>query len=168
MIRTSYTADTKEWQRIKKQLLRANKRPLQVGWFEGDMHSQATEEGPPIPLAQLASWLHGGTVNMNGASIPPRPFITEGFMVYLKNRPIFERSLRRLLPSVIAGVMSWEQLYSSLGNDMVELLQMVMDSWSHPSNAPLTIALKGRDDPLDKTGELISKIKWRIGDRSLI
>ena len=64
MIRTSYTADTKEWQRIKKQLLRANKRPLQVGWFEGDMHSQATEAGPPIPLAQLANWLHNGTVNM--------------------------------------------------------------------------------------------------------
>ena len=168
MIRTGYTADTKEWKRIKRQLLASNKKSLQIGWFNGDLHSQAEESGPPIPLAQLAKWLHDGTVNTNGSTIPPRPFISEGFMVYLKNRPIFENALKRRLPLVIEGRMSWEQLYASLGDEMVELLQMVMDSWSYPANAPLTIALKGRDDPLDKTGELISKVKWRIGDKEFV
>ena len=89
-------------------------------------------------------------------------------MVYLRNRPTFERSLRRHLPAILSGVMTWDQFYGALGNEMVELLQMVMDSWSYPPNAPLTIQLKGRDDPLDKTGELISKVKWRIGDKEFV
>ena len=168
MIRTGYTADTKEWQRVRRQLLSANRKSLQVGWFNGELHSQASENGPPIPLAQLAKWLHDGTVNANGTSIPPRPFIAEGLMVYLRNRPTFERSLRRHLPAILSGVMTWDQFYGALGNEMVELLQMVMDSWSYPPNAPLTIQLKGRDDPLDKTGELISKVKWRIGDKEFV
>lgn len=168
MLKVGYTADTREWKRIKRQLLAANRKSLQIGWFDGELHSQATENGPPIPLAQLAKWLHDGTVNSNGRSIPPRKFIQNGFMVYLRNRPEFEASLRRALPMILAGSLTWDRFYESMGKQMVELMQMVMDSWSSPANAPLTIALKGRDDPLDKTGELISKVKWRLGDKEFL
>ncbi|TPR19988.1 hypothetical protein DY138_00700 [Apilactobacillus timberlakei] len=58
-----------------------------------------------------------------------------------------------------------DSIMNSLGKKVVARMQNIMKSWSKPGNAPITIANKGKDDPLIDTGKLMESIKYEIKEK---
>ena len=152
------TSNTKEWDKVKKRLLAANTASkIGVGWFNTGSHPNNRSS---VPIAQIASWLETGTER--GSFIPPRPFIRSGFMYVIANTPWFQTKLKKHMPMIADGKMTWTAFYKSIGPELEKLLQLIMREWDVPGNAEATIALKGFDDPLFESGHLISQVEWKI------
>lgn len=169
MARNGVTVDKRVWNRMKRNLLAGNRKSLDIGWFDGKMHTNNRTNSPPVTLAQLASWLEHGHVNGGigaGTVTPPRPFMRAGFIVYLRNNKDFANTVARHFTSVALGTSTWEQVYAQMGPQLVKALQAIMYAWNNPSNAPMTQSLKGFNDPLLETGELIAAVDWRVGTAS--
>lgn len=56
-------------------------------------------------------------------------------------------------------------VYNALGNRMVRDVKHVLREYGTPNNAPLTVANKGKDDPLIDTGSMIDSIRWMLERR---
>lgn len=163
MPRRDVVVDKRVWERMKKNLLVGVKKSAQVGWFSGSHHSSAE-----VPMAQLASWLEFGHRNggmFDGTITPPRPFMRAGFTVYLKNNPEFASLVHANIISVMTGKKTWTKMYSDIAPEMAKALKMVMESWDDPRNGPITISLKGFDNPLIESEELVNSIQWRVRNR---
>ncbi len=53
-------------------------------------------------------------------------------------------------------------IMNNLGRSIVQQMKQEMTDWKSPSNAPLTIQNKGRDDPLIDKGKLRASISYQI------
>lgn len=158
-ISISVKTNTKPWEKMRKILLEGKHKAEDVGWMDGKVHPNE----PDVLVAQIASWLEQGTINQNGNEIPPRPYIRQGFIPYLKSSGVLKQWGVQYLPLIMTGKMTWESFYEKIGPELVKILQKIMYDWQNPPNAPLTIELKGFNDPLKETGFLIESIQSRIG-----
>ena len=118
--------------------------------------------GDSAPYPDGTSVADVAAINEFGAGrVPARPFliptINENFKKYTK---IAKSPLRKY----IVQEESLERILSFIGaaarNDVVRKINTL----SEPPNAPLTIALKGSDNPLIDTGHMRSSVTWEIED----
>jgi hypothetical protein len=148
--------DDKMWEKIKKDLLAANKvGELEVGFWPEDRYGP---ENDNLPVAQVAQW------NNEGMGVPARPFFTQTLREPIKNGEkdhVFFKSLDRIL----SGKSTFLTEYTLIGKQFSEELRKSIFVWSIPPNAPLTVELKGFNNPLIETGLMMDSVKYKIGGR---
>lgn len=163
MVRHNIVVNKKRWEATKRNLTTNSNKSAQVGWFMGSRHSSSG-----LPTAQLASWLEYGHRNggmFEGTVTPPRPFMRAGFAVYLRDNPEFSAFVYSRMMAIASGTKSWDAAFREIAPYMAKALEMIMRAWNDPRNSQATIALKGFDDPLIETGELVDSIQWRVRNR---
>lgn len=148
------TVDTSGWDKIKKNLLQANKESLNVGFFPDSRYGP---ENDNLPVATVAMWQEEG----DPVNYPPRPFIRMGFLPRLKTAeyvPVFQKAIK----SVLDGQATFKQVYTKLGPVMVKGLQNEIISWDTPPNSPQTVEAKGFNDPLINTGKMLESVDFKV------
>lgn len=150
----SLKSDTKQWDRMERRLLGGNKT-VDIGWWGTRHHSGET-------TAQIAAWNEEGHMNggiFAGTITPPRPFIRTGFL------PDAKKSIENYYPKIhliAMGKLSWTAFYKRMAEDYVILMQETILKWNRPPNSPVTISMKGFNDPLINTGNMYDAVKHRI------
>lgn len=77
--------------------------------------------------------------------------------------------MSRFVPKVrfiAEGKLTWTALKEEMKRELVDILKESILEWKTPDNAPLTIKLKGFDDPLIETGSLYDGIRARVRRKS--
>ena len=151
------TVDKSVWNNLKKSFAKAEMLEDRLGWFEENQYGSDNEN---LPMAQVAQWQNEGVASKN---IPPRPFFTVGFPGALK-KGANDASFKRIVTAVANGQDVFKALHKE-GDSFRQTLRQVMIDWDTPRNAPLTVELKGFDDPLIETSELISNITSKTTKR---
>lgn len=115
------------------------------------------EDGTPI--AVIASANQFGATLPNGVEIPARPFLD---VAINKNRKKYARTMAEMLPKVLDGEPSVEEILDTIGLQAVGDVQEYMVELHDPPNSPVTIAKKGSNNPLIDTGNLRQSIRHEI------
>lgn len=159
------TVDKKAWEKLKKNFLEAESYEGRLGWFPENRYSSDNEN---LAMAQVAKWNEEGQNNgigalIPGAETPPRPFMR----VNLRNKLISGSNTREFknIVEAVANGKSILQPLKQAGNEFQDTLQDVMRDFDNPGNAPLTIALKGFDDPLRNSGQLIENVNYKVSKK---
>src|SRR5690606_24889195 len=155
-INVSVHKNTKQWDKMEKNLLRGADRVVRVGWWDSRHPSG-------VPTAQVAAWNEEGHMNggiFSGTYTPPRPFIRMGFLLLAKK--YLKSYAKGILRDVALGKSSWAKYNKKMGEDMVKLLQETILAWDTPANSAVTISMKGFNDPLIDTGNMYDAVKYRI------
>ena len=151
------TVDKSVWNNLKKSFAKAEMLEDQVGWQDDAVYGSDNEN---LPMAQVANWLEEGVASKN---IPPRPFMRVGFKAAL-SKGANDASFKRIITAVANGQDVFKALHKE-GDSFRQTLRQVMIDWDTPRNAPTTVELKGFDDPLIETSELISNITSKTTKR---
>ena len=151
------TVDKSVWNNLKKSFAKAEMLEDQVGWQDDAVYGSDNEN---LPMAQVAQWLEEGVASKN---IPPRPFMRVGFKAAL-SKGANDASFKRIVTAVANGQDVFKALHKE-GDSFRQTLRQVMIDWDTPRNAPTTVELKGFDDPLIETSELISNITSKTTKR---
>lgn len=152
-----FLADTSQWEKMKKNLMKGQHLAAKVGFFD----SYYGPENDNLSVAQVAQWQEEGT-----DKIPMRPFMRYYTMQLEKDEKLV-RELAPFINQIALGTMSWTQLYNKLGIELVTDLKQVIEKWFIPMNAPLTVELKGFNDPLIDTGKMLDSVEYQLGRKSL-
>lgn len=151
------TVDKRAWLDLKKSFAKAEMFEDQLGWFEDNRYGSDNEN---LPMAQVAQWIAEGVASKN---IPPRDFIRTGLTNTLK-KGSNDASFKRIITAVANGQDVFKALHKE-GDSFRQTLRQVMMDWDTPPNAPTTIELKGFDDPLIESSELISNVSVKTAKR---
>ena len=148
--------NTKEWEKMKRRLQRADKA-VEVGWWQ-TMHPTG------VPVASIVQWQEEGFYNPStsafpGAYTPPRPFVRVDFM---KQIPSLVNDYAIKFDMIARGTIRKSVFYNEMKDDLVNLLKKTMLDYSSPANSPTTVEIKGFDDPLINTGTTYDSIKSRL------
>lgn len=151
--------DNKQWKKMERNLLRSANKTVEVGWWKS-----AHPSG--VSAAQIAQWNEEGHVNggmFAGTYTPARPFMRVGFMPMAINKilPKYTKDIHL----IAMGKATWTSVHKRLSKELVEGLQATILSWDKPSNSPVTIGLKGFNDPLIETGNMYDAVRSRIVPR---
>lgn len=145
--------DNKQWKKMSRNLLRSGDKAINVGWWKSNHPSG-------VSTAQVAKWNEEGHLNggmFAGTYTPPRPFIRIGFLSDVKNK-IIPKYINHV-NMIALGRTTWTALHSSLSKELVDGLRQTILSWDTPANSPVTIRLKGFNDPLIETGSMYDSVK---------
>lgn len=145
--------DTRVWEAMKKNLKKGKGVSVNVGFFD----EYYGPENNNLPVAYVAK------IQEEGLGPPMRPFIRNGFMEEnIKTLSWITPEVKAMVSAVALGQLSWNQLYHKLGPVFVEIMKKEIEDWSIPMNAPLTIELKGFNDPLIDTGKMLDSVEYRV------
>ena len=115
-------------------------------------------------IVMRAIWNHYGT--RGGASgggwggpIPPRPFLLNAMR---EHRSKYLAAMKAAAPQIIRGSMSLQAVTARLGAMAQGDVQQEITNLKTPPNSPVTIRLKGSSNPLIDTGEMRSKVTWKV------
>lgn len=158
-----FTKNTAQWEKIRKQLLK-DIPSIKTGWFQGQNYGSDNDN---LPYAQVAFLNEEGHINGAGSAFPgsitpPRPFMRVGLAVAIKagaNKDDFK--------DMIEAVASGKSILIAMQkttNNFERTLRKVMLDWDTPMNSPKTEELKGFNNPLVETSELIANVTSKVGD----
>lgn len=144
--------DTSVWDRIKKNLVVGDNLQVSTGFFEDAVYD---EDNNNAQVAQIARDNDQGTVKN-----PPRPFMNVGFGIKVKeNLPkLFLANMKR----IVEGKSTFTKEYKVLSTILTTGLKQTIVDWSTPPNSPRTIADKGFNDPLIKTGKMLESVESKV------
>lgn len=153
----SVKSDDSDWKRMMRNLSRGGDKAVNVGWWN-TMHPSG------IPVAQVAQLndaghLNGATSAIPGSRTPPRPFMRVGFVPKIKD---ILPSFVSMAHQVAMGRRSWADVNAQLGFKLKTILQEVIEAWNTPPNSPVTVSLKGFNDPLIHTGTMLDTIQTKV------
>lgn len=154
--------DKSGWEKLKKNLQQAEAYNVNLGWFEENTYGPDNDN---LHMAQVAQWNNEGHINgtnslVPGAITPPRPFMSVGLPGALKagaNKDDF----KDMVTSVLEGKSVLTAMQKSTTN-FERTLRKVMLDWDTPRNAPLTVEMKGFDNPLVDSSELIANVTAKV------
>lgn len=153
--RADIKVDNRQWEKMKKNLLR-NTEDVRVGWMD-NIHPSSGEY-----VAQIAAWNEEGHVNggyFAGTITPARPFIRTGFI------PSVKKNISMYFPdihNIAMGRSTWRRLNKKMGEDYVKLMQNTILKWDSPPNSPVTVSIKGFNNPLIDSGYMMKSVKYKI------
>lgn len=161
------TVDKRQWEKLKKNFIEAQKVEGRLGWFPEARYGPENEN---LQMAQVAKWNEEGHNNGSGALIPgaetpPRPFMR----VSLRNELVSgsnDKEFRRMVEAVAEGKSILQPLKQA-GNEFKNTLRQVMIDFDDPKNAALTIQLKGFDDPLINSGQLVANVDYKVSKKGV-
>ena len=163
MAKVSFKKDTKVWTQMKKNL-RRKKSQINVGWFEGQNYGT---ENNNLPMAQVAQWVEEGHVNggmFAGTITPPRPAIRTMFIPTIAEADDLTGKGIPLIALVAQGSLSWKRLHEKLAPTVLHLFKYTLESYSIIPNSPVTVALKGFNNPWRETKALIDGARFDVVD----
>lgn len=149
--------DKSGWNKLKKSFQQAEIYNVNLGWFEENKYDSTNDN---LQMATVAQWNNEGHINDNGSLTPPRPFMSVGLPGAFKagaNKDDF----KDMVEAVLTGKSVLAAMQKS-SNNFERTLRKVMLDWDTPRNAPPTIELKGFDDPLVETSELIANVTAKV------
>lgn len=149
--------DTKQWERMEKNLRSGKDVALNVGWFGGEHPT-----GQPIPL--VAAWTEEGHMTGWGGYAPPRPAVRVGFVNQLPKDRWMEKYIP-LIDMIARGNLTWEGYHLAIGEEMKDRLKESIRIWSKPPNAPSTIAKKGFNDPWIDSLTVYESVDYKLGKK---
>lgn len=155
-----FTKDTSGWEKLKKNILKGEGLAVDVGFFD----KTYGPENDNLPVAQVAAWNNEGHVNggiFAGTETPPRPFM-HYYISQLEKEKKVGQAISKRLQLVLAGRMSWEKFYTSLGAEAVSDLKKVIEQWFYPPNSAATIDMKGFNNPLQETDTMLNSVDSRV------
>lgn len=150
--------DKSGWNKLKKELLKGSNLEVQVGIVEPTYYGSDNDN---LSLAQVWQWQEEGLPSQN---IPTRPAIRVGFMTPIKKGSydkLFVESMQR----IASGNSTFKQEYTKIGTQAKVDLKKAVADWDSPRNAPLTVELKGFDNPLIDSGLLYDSIDSKVANR---
>lgn len=144
--------DTSVWDRIRKNLVVGDNLQVSTGFFEDSVYG---EENNNAQVAQIARDNEEGTVKN-----PTRPFMRVGFggKVAKQLPELFKANMKR----IAEGKSTFTQEYTKLGSILTTEMKQSIIEWSTPPNSPRTIADKGFNDPLIKTGTMLESVESKV------
>lgn len=148
--------NNKPWEQIKRRMFKDSKS-VDVGWFESERYPNGT---PIAWVAMLNEYGHVSRGKYHG-TVPPRPFFRIMFKAY-SDTTVSDLHMIPLIQKVALGEMSWAGFYKEIGSNLVDLVKARIVAYNSPKNSPLTIALKGFDDPLIETKTMLNTVRYRI------
>jgi hypothetical protein len=156
MISFSVSVNTKKLESIINRIQKSSEEEVRVGIFYESVYPDG------IPVAAVAEWNDRGKVDpSNGVFMPPRPFMTIGFRdVALSHK--FRKLHYELFQKIITGKITVKEAYRRIGEEASKDLKKVIDQWTTPPNAELTIMLKGADDPLVDTQQMMDSVTYKV------
>lgn len=119
---------------------------VSVGFLAG-----ATYPESGIPVAQVAFWNEYGTTNT-----PSRPFFRT---MIARESPGWGLLIARAAKHYEYNAATVLQF---MGTKIAEELQQSIRGWDTPGNAPSTIAEKGFDNPLLRTGHMQNSVDFEV------
>lgn len=150
--------DTKAWERMKKRLLTRTPKAVDVGWFSEARY----DNGLPVAwIAMLNEYGYMTSGKYKGYH-PPRPFFRAFLKQYVNSTVLVGRNIVPLVNQVALGKITWAEMHRRLGKQMVEWVKQQILNTNSPPNSPLTISLKGFNDPLINTGRMYDTVRFRI------
>ena len=162
MARTkAFTKDDKVWKQMKRNL-RANKASISVGWFEGQNYGP---DNGNLPMAQVAQWVEEGHMNggiFQGTYTPPRPAIRTLFMPVITEADEFVKAALPMIHQVAMGKMTWKVLHTKLAPRVVNIFKDSLRAYQTKPNSPVTVSIKGFNDPWRETGALIDSARFKV------
>lgn len=150
------TVDKRAWLDLKKSFVKAEMFEDQLGWQDTSYGS----DNENLPHAQVAQWIEERVASKN---IPPRPYMRVGLRGALM-KGSNDASFKRIITAVANGQDVFKALHRE-GDSFRQTLRQVMMDWDTPPNSPTTIELKGFDDPLIESSELISNVSVKTAKR---
>ena len=161
----SVIVDKSVWNKLKKNFQQADSVELRTGWFESDRYGSDNDN---LQMAQVAKWNEEGHNNGAGslvpnAETPPRPFMRVSFRNALKSGAN-DKEFRQIVQAVVEGKSVLQPLKSS-GKAFENTLRKVMIDFNNPPNAPLTIEMKGFDDPLINSSQLVANVNSKVAKK---
>ena len=151
------TVDKKVWLNLKKEFVKAELYEQQLGWQPEARYGPSNDN---LQMAQVAKWQDDGVASKN---IPPRPFMRVGLRDALKSGKA-DDSFKRIIMAVTSGKGVFKALYQE-GDSFRQILRQVMLDWDTPPNADRTVDLKGFNDPLIDTSQLISNVTATVAKK---
>lgn len=159
MARKNFTKDDKVWRQIKKNL-RAAKSQINLGWFEGQAYGS---ENNFLPMAQVAQWVEEGHRGGWGPT-PARPAIRTLFIPVLAESGELTKFAIPMIHEVAMGRMTWKKLHERLAPKILYRFKLALEQYSAIPNSPVTVKLKGFNNPLVETGALIANARFKVDD----
>ena len=141
-------ASKRRLERIRRTLIKAARAHTDVGFFDGRPHPKTGES-----VATVAAINEFGVPELN---IPERPFMAATARTTEVGKSIAQELKRNL--STQRGAFRW----SVVGRFYAGEVKATIEDFSQPANAPLTISLKGFDNPLVETGYMMNHVQNRI------
>lgn len=158
--------DIRVWDYIKKNVIIADDYSISVGWWPEQRYGA---ENDNLQMAQVAQWNNEGHVNganslIPGAITPPRPFMSVGLPTAFA-AGANKNDFKDMIQAVLTGKSVMVAMQKSTTN-FEETLRKVMLDWDTPRNSPLTVKMKGFDNPLINSGELIANVTAKVVSKS--
>lgn len=161
MPKATFTKDTRVWTQMKKNL-RKGKSQINLGWFEGQNYGPDNNH---LPMAQVAQWVEEGHMNggmFAGTYTPPRPAIRTLFIPTIADSEDFLKAAIPLIDNVAMGKMSWKTLHEKVAPKLLHLFKYTLNSYNIIPNKPITVKMKGFNDPWRETGTLIENARFDV------
>ncbi len=159
--KVSYSLDTSGIKDLKKRVQKLNGRSVDWGFLEG------THQGSGLTYASLASILEYGAVNNNGNTIPPRPAFGDFVNSLQASHKQYELAVQKHFGDYVEDkVGSPEKILEVSGEHLTSRHKTRMEFWivggsQNTSNAPMTVSLKGFNQPFVDSGELVESVDYR-------
>lgn len=159
MIRGTFklVKNTKQWDKMKRRLLTKSPRVVDVGWW-GDKY----DNGLPVAwIAMLNEYGYMTSGKYQGYH-PPRPFFRVFLKDFINNSVLVSDKIAPAINKVAMGKMTWAAMHREIGQQLVDWVKKKIIETNTPSNSPLTISLKGFNDPLINTGRMYDTVRFRL------
>ena len=152
--------DKSGWAKLKKELLKGSNQEIQVGIVEPTYYGPDNDN---LSVAQVWQWQEEGLPAQN---IPTRPAIRVGFMAPIK-KGSYDKMFAESMQRIASGNSTFKQEYTRIGVQAKSDLKQAVADWDTPRNAPLTVELKGFDNPLIDSGLLYESIDFKVDKKGV-
>lgn len=159
------TVDKSVWEKMKKNLLKAEQYEGRLGWFPEDRYGPDNGNLPMAYIAYLNEVGHrnGADALVPGAETPPRPFMRVNLREALKSGSN-DKEFRAMVEAVVQGKSILQPLREAAGAFKATLRKVMID-FDDPGNAALTIEMKGEDNPLIKSSQLVANVNYKVSKK---
>lgn len=156
----SFTVTVKRNKRVSLDKVAAGLRGptrVKVGLVAGEADSDEIMKGFWNEFGTRGGASGGGW----GGPIPERPFLRNAMR---DNAAKYRQGMKQGAVKALRGQTGLRTILAELGNDAQDDVKDSIVSLSSPPNSPVTIELKGSDNPLIDSGALHDAIRWKIDE----
>lgn len=141
---------------------------IKSGFFGSDNGKSSIDNEGGIDMVNLAVTLNDGT-NRAGRGrkvrIPPRPFL-EISAIHIRKKS--KELLNTELPKVLEGKKKLKDIGLDIAKENKSIIKRNIKNTSSPSNAPLTVAKKGFNNPLIHTKDMLKRVGSQLNNGKTI
>lgn len=164
--RGGVTVDTTGLDKLLKRLQILERKEIRWGFFSGSRYGPKNDNMYVATIAKLQEDGRSGSSGIN--TIPSRPFFTTQALRVITPSDHVGSKFLTLLGTAVKSTMTGgtdASAYNAVGKHLHDSLQEEIIAWNSPANAPMTIKIKGKNDPLIHTGMMLESVEYKIVQR---